>query len=133
MNKQRMFILVAAVIGAIATFLPWIELAMGSVAGTKGDGWLTLPLFTISAVLAVLGNRMAPLSGASLYGTMVPALLAGLLGIYKIVDINSSLPSGDNPFALAMRQTMSVGIGLYLVALAGVAVPAIAYFLRDSE
>jgi hypothetical protein len=133
MNKQRMFILVAAVIGVIATFLPWIELAMGSVAGTKGDGWLTLPLFTISAVLAVLGNRMAPLSGASLYGTMVPALLAGLLGIYKIVDFNSSLPSGDNPIILAMRQTMSVGIGLYLVALAGVAVPAIAYFLRDSE
>jgi hypothetical protein len=133
MNKQRMFIVIAAVLGIVATFLPWIELAMGSIAGTKGDGWITLLLFLVSAVLAVLGNRNSSLSGVKLYGAMGPALTAGLIGLYKILNFNSSLPDGDNPFALALRNTMSIGIGLYLVVIAGLAIPVIGYFMRDSE
>ena len=133
MNKQRMFILIAAVVGIAATFLPWIELPMGSVAGTKGDGWITLLLFTISAVLTVLGRRTSSLQGVKLYGVIAPALISGLIALYKILNFNSSMPDSDNPFALAIRSSISVGIGLYLVLIAGLAIPAIGYFLRDSE
>jgi hypothetical protein len=133
MNKQRMFILIAAVVGIAATFLPWIELPMGSVAGTKGDGWITLLLFTISAVLTVLGQRTSSLQGVKMYGAIAPALIAGLVALYKILNFNSSMPDSDNPFALAIRSSISVGIGLYLVLIAGLAIPAIGYFLRDSE
>ena len=133
MNKQRMFILIAAVIGIAATFLPWIELPMGSVAGTKGDGWITLLLFTISAVLTVLGQRTSALQGVRLYGAIAPALISGLIALYKILNFSSSMPDSDNPFALAIRSSISVGIGLYLVLIAGLAIPAIGYFLRDSE
>lgn len=133
MNKQRMFILIAAVIGIAATFLPWIELPMGSVAGTKGDGWITLLLFTISAVLTVLGQRTSSLQGVRMYGAIAPALISGLIALYKILNFNSSMPDSDNPFALAIRSSISVGIGLYLVLIAGLAIPAIGYFLRDSE
>lgn len=133
MNKQRLFILGAAVLGIIASYLPWISLPMGSVSGLKGDGWLTLILFLVPTVISVLGNRAASLSKTNLYVAMGPALLAGLLGLYKIIDFNSGMPDTDNPFAIAVRSTVSVGIGLYLVVAAGLAVPAIGLFVKDSE
>jgi hypothetical protein len=83
--------------------------------------------------MSVLGNRTAHLSRTNLYIAMGPALLAGLLGLYKIIDFNSSLPSGDNPIALGVRSAMSIGIGLYLVVAAGLAVPAIGLFVKDTE
>ena len=64
---------------------------------------------------------------------MGPALLSSLIGLYKIIDFNSSLPDGDNPIALGVRSTLSIGIGLYLVVAAGIAVPAIGLFVKDSE
>ncbi len=133
MNKQRLFILGAAVLGIVASFLPWITLPFGSVSGLKGDGWLTLILFLVPTIISILGNRNARLSRTNLYISMGPALLAGLLGLYKIIDFNSSLPDGDNPIALGVRSAMSVGIGLYLVVAAGLAVPAIGLFVKDSE
>lgn len=132
MNKQRLFILAAAVVGIVASFLPWITLPMGSISGIKGDGWLTLILFLVPTIISVLGNRNGRLSRTNLYIAMGPALLAGLMGLYKIIDFNTSLPSGDNPFALGIRSAMSIGIGLYLVVAAGLAVPAIGLFVKET-
>ena len=66
MNKQKLFTLIAAGLGAIATFLPWATLRLmkktfvnmegfsESVSGTAGDGILTLILFIVIIVLASL-------------------------------------------------------------------------------
>jgi hypothetical protein len=132
MNKQRLFILAAAVLGIVSSFLPWITLPMGSISGIKGDGWLTLILFLVPTIISVIGNRNGKLTRMNLYIAMGPALLAGLIGLYKIIDFNSSLPDGDNPFALGIRSAMSIGIGLYLVVAAGLAVPAIGLFVKES-
>lgn len=131
MNKQRLFILAASVLGIVSSFLPWIELPFGSVSGIKGDGWLTLILFLVPTIISVIGNRRANLTKMNLYISMGPALLAGLMGLYKIIDFNSSLPDGDNPILIGVRSAMSIGIGLYLVVIAGVAVPAIGLFVKD--
>lgn len=133
MNKQRLFILAAAVLGIVSSFLPWITLPMGSISGIKGDGWLTLILFLVPTIVSVLGNRNAKLSRTNLYIAMGPALLAGLMGLYKIIDFNSSLPDADNPFALGIRSAMSIGVGLYLVVIAGLAVPAIGLFVKETS
>ena len=133
MNKQRLFILGSAVLGIVESFLPWINLPFGSVSGLKGDGWLTLILFLVPTIMSVLGNRTTTLSRTNLYICMGPALLSSLIGLYKIIDFNSSLPDGDNPIALGVRSTLSIGIGLYLVVAAGIAVPAIGLFVKDSE
>lgn len=132
MNKQRMFILAASVLGIVASFLPWITLPMGSISGIKGDGWLTLILFLVPTIISVLGNRNGRLSRTNLYIAMGPALLAALIGLYKIIDFNTSLPGGDNPIALGIRNTVSIGLGLYVLVVAGLAVPSIGLFFKES-
>ena len=48
MNKQRIGILIAAGLGMLATFMPWLKApVVGTINGAewKGDGWITFFLF----------------------------------------------------------------------------------------
>ena len=46
MHRQRLVIAVVAVIGMLATFMPWVSVPIaGTINGTKSDGWITLALF----------------------------------------------------------------------------------------
>ena len=40
---------------------------------------------------------------------------------------------GDNPFAKALVATVSIEFGLYLVVLAGIALPIVAFLIKDKE
>jgi len=70
MHKQRLFIVIAAVVGIVSAFLPWARVSMFgmSVSATGmdgGDGWLSLGLFAAAAGLAFTsGNRNLVLEGS---------------------------------------------------------------------
>jgi hypothetical protein len=134
-HKQRLGVLIAAAAGIVATFLPWIHAPIiGSVSGTQGDGWITLILFLPAVILCLSGDSTKPIKGGKRLGTVIPSLIASLIGAYKIADfksIKSSMNEGmeDNPFAEMFASTVQIGIGLYLLIAAGVAVAVLAWAL----
>lgn len=115
MDNQRFAILILALAGMAATFMPWMEAPMiGSIRGTKDDGWLTFFLFLIPLILSMVGDKSRPLRSWFLYAAVLPGLVATAIGISNFFQEQS--------------PTFSPGYGLYLMILAGI-VLAIAAFL----
>ena len=119
MNKQKLFTLIAAGLGAIATFLPWASVSMmgfsKSVSGTAGDGILTLILFIVIIVLALAGNL------ANMVTKIITALLSvGCLaiGIYDMGNLDK------------FGGIAETGIGLYLLIVASIAVIGIVFGMK---
>ena len=132
LHRQRFGIAVAAGLGMLATFLPWVHAPIvGSIAGTAGDGWITLALFVPALVLALRGAKATPLLGNPRLGAVIPAGLAALLGVSKLGNLSSSKSGVDpsNPFAKALTAAVQPGIGLYLLVLSGVALVVVAWLL----
>jgi hypothetical protein len=134
MHKQRIAILLIAAAGMAGTFLPWLTFGGifegVSIHGIFGDGLITLGLFAVAAVLALVGDQRRSWQGGGFIAFTIPALLASALGIYHIVDlyVRRSSPAGSgevNLFALA-----NPGVGLYLVAAAGIALVAVGFALQ---
>lgn len=131
-HNQRFAISVAAGAGMLSTFLPWVHAPIiGSVSGTAGDGWITLVLFVPAMVLALLGEKSQILDGGQRLGAVIPAGVAGLIGLIKIVNFYSTMSNAarDNPFAKAFSGTVQIGIGIYLLIAAGAAVGILAWVL----
>jgi hypothetical protein len=135
MNKQRLAILIVAGLGALATFMPWVKVPIvGTINGTKGDGWITLALFAVPLIISLLNDKTKALKGGLLYGAIIPSLLAGAIGVWKIIEFNSKMSDiGDNPFAKALGAAFSIEFGLYLLVLAGIALPIVAFLIKDKE
>lgn len=135
---REWIVLGAGLAAIIGSFMPWAKvsapiLGTMTVSGVDGsDGWITAGLglaIAVYAGLALRGQRM-PL--------VVPVLAAlsalGLLGLgaWKIVDLQSaeadmraSMSGEDDPLGLGKAMSaatqMSVGSGLWLLTLAGLA------------
>ncbi|MCK4505238.1 MAG: hypothetical protein KAW14_06460, partial [Candidatus Aegiribacteria sp.] len=75
MEKKRMFILIIAVIGIIAAFLPWYTVfGTVNVSGTEDGGWLVVILFAIGGAIAFFkGDKLEPLAKKFLSGVWIPA------------------------------------------------------------
>lgn len=128
MNKQRRYGLIAACIGALGSFLPWVSVPIiGSVSGIEGsDGFMNIALFGAAGVLCLKGSSVtnAVLVKKERIIISVLAGIAGLIGLWKIIDVNSAKSElGDNVFAQALGSNTHVGIGLYIIVAAGAALP----------
>lgn len=137
MNKQRLAILITAAIGAFSTFLPWGYVPfLGSINGVASEEWNTLFYFSITILICIIGNRNNRLKGIPLYIAIITAILAGIIGVDTISHINgkslisSGIGMNSNPFRRG--NITSVGIGLYLIVLAGFVIPFIAFLIKDT-
>ncbi len=107
--------------------LPWVEvfapfIGQLSVAGTKGDGKLVI-IMAMVALAALLVAYFRDIRWAYL-GALGMGILISALAIWKIVDFERSVV--DDPEIAAFA---SVGMGLYLVLMAGIALAVCAAFL----
>lgn len=121
MEKKRKLTFIAAIVGIIGSFLPWISHPFfGSVGGLEGDGKITLILFAIAGALVFFaGNKAEPLKkGLSL----VVWIAAGIAAVVGLIDLSNINETG-----------FSVGIGLWLVVIAGIAVVVNTLFLKGSK
>jgi hypothetical protein len=117
MEKKRKFILIIAIVGMIGTFLPWASAFGFTVSGTEGDGWITLALFAVGGAIAFFnGEKSEAISKKVMAGVWVPAALAALIALMKIFK---SRPGG-----------VSIGIGLWLIAIAGIAQVFVSLFFK---
>lgn len=118
MEKKRKLIVIVAVAGMIGTFLPWASAFGFTVSGTEGDGWITLVLFAIGGAMALFsGSRTEPLTRGKLMVVWISAAIAAFLALYKIFTVEGPV---------------KIGIGLWLIAIAGIVQVLHVLFLKGS-
>lgn len=140
---QRAAFGVAAILGALTTFMPWASAPIvGTIYGTAGDGWFTLILFIPAIVIAALGDRQLPIEGWKRFAVSIPAGVASIIGVWKITSFYSQMSrmraeAAGNPFGEAIANMASVStrvrFGLYLLVLTGIAVAAAVFVLKGKS
>lgn len=137
MSQQRFYALIAAAIGMFGTFLPWVSApVISGISGTAGDGWFTLILFGITFFILLQGDKMKDLDQKQLLAVYGTSGLAALFALWKITSFNNSISqfAGRETMVSGMfTSTVSVGIGLYLVVVAGVAVIGLAFTMKGKD
>jgi hypothetical protein len=136
MHKQKTGIIIASAAGMVGTFLPWINIpVLGGIRGTDWDGWITFIMFGLALVVAAVGSKERALNVVQLVLAVILGGGAGLFGVWKIIDFKSSIGevASDNALGEAMGSIISVGSGLYLIVLAGIAVIFFAFALKKSD
>lgn len=129
MHQQRAGVMAASGLLLLAGFLPWIEIdGASSYTAASGIGWALIALALVSLALATTGDRSEPLARWRAIGASVPALIgaaaaARAITHYETFIAGSGLPAGR----------ISLGPGPYVFALAGLAVPVLAFVLRDRD
>jgi peptidoglycan/LPS O-acetylase OafA/YrhL len=117
MSKQRKMILIAAAVGAISMFLPWISVFGYSVSGMHGAGILVFLCFVAAGVIAFMGNQTQNLDTKN---WMLVLIASGLAALIMVIN-----------FLSALDTLGYMGIGFYLALAASVALVYFAYTLRS--
>lgn len=117
MHRQRLMVLVAAVVGFAGSFMTWISFGGAGIGGWNYYGKFTAICFAVVIFFTLNGNRMRRISSA--WKVIAPALISLFFGSFPIF-------AGMNKVnILFFSSEGSFGFGLYLVILAGIAVPTI--------
>ena len=124
MSKQRKMILIAAAIGLLAMFLPWVSFSFGpfgggSVNGMHGWGILVFLCFLGAGALALMGDQTKNLEPMYWLLALVAGGLASLVMLVNFINA-----SGNLDF---------VGVGFYGAMLAAFGVVAMAYMHRSAS
>ncbi|MEP6951674.1 MAG: hypothetical protein ABI863_20445 [Ginsengibacter sp.] len=123
LNKQRKFVLIAAAIGIIAMFLPWISFFGLSINGMHGSGILVFLCFVVSGIITLLGDQTKNLEKTMWGITLIAGAIALLVMLYFLIDSsgNSNIFGSGTGFSF----------GFYLSGLAAIGVLASAYLFRS--
>jgi len=124
MSKQRKFVLIAAALGIISMFLPWISISIfgytQSQNGMHDIGILAFLCFVVSGIVAYLGDQTKNLD-KNMWGiVLVAGALALISAAWFYFKINDSIMGGS-----------LVGFGLYISAIAAIGVLGSAYLFRS--
>lgn len=113
---------VGIVIGAIG---PWWTTFLVDIAGTEGDGQITLLLALISAVIVLL----KPAGSRLLLVAVVCGVLCAIVGIYDLVTVSS-----ENQELFGQEvDLVSPGWGLWLTVIASVAFTVSTYMFKTED
>ena len=120
MHKHRIFVIVAAALTAISTFLPWSTFNGGSFgsysfSGIQGEfGWVIVVLAIGAIVLACLPNIAPPMNKNFSIGVIAIGILESLITIITMFRVfGASSQFGDG---------FSIGFGLIIAVIASVAI-----------
>ena len=118
MSKQRKMMLIAAAVGVISMFLPWVSVLGFSVNGLHGWGVLVFLCFVAAGVLALVGDQSTNLPPTN---WMLSLIAGGIAALIMLVN----LANGAGVLG-------SLGIGFYGALLASVGVVAFAFIHRSA-
>lgn len=123
MSKQRKFILIAAGVGIIAMFLPWIRVSIlgftaGSVNGMHDWGILVFICFLVAGGITLMGDQTKPLDKTMWMATLIAGALAAVIMVIF--------------FLRAMDAISFISFGFYLALIASLALLYSAYNFREA-
>ena len=119
MNKQRKFILIAAVVGIIGMFLPWFDLLFLSVNGMHSWGILAFLSFIGAIVVSLMGDQTKNLDKTFWFVALACGALATLVVVWFLLDY-----MGNGGFSV-------LSFGIYVAALGAVGTLLAAYLFRS--
>ena len=119
MSKQKKFVLISAVVGIISMFLPWFSFFGYRISGMHGIGILVFLCFVSAGITTLLGDQTKNLDKTMWLVTLIPAALATLIIIGKIIDASAS----------EIGSLLSFGI--YLAGLAALGMLLSAFLFRS--
>jgi peptidoglycan/LPS O-acetylase OafA/YrhL len=122
MNKQRKFVLIAAAVGVISMFLPWVSFLGYSINGMHGSGVLVFLCFAVSGIIAYLGDQTKNLEKTMWAATLIAGAIALLIILYYFTEA-----SGGNGSIFGSV----IGFGIYVSGLAAIGVLLAAYTFRS--
>ena len=120
MEKNRLFIIIAAAVAILSSFLPWASLnagAFGSYSwnGLRGDGWFVIIFAVVAIVLACLNDVKSSLPKGFAIGVIVAGALSTIV---TLIDV-----FGVNKYAVDFNgYGVSIGFGLILALIASIAI-----------
>jgi hypothetical protein len=115
LNTQRIAIIVSAIVGIIAAFLPFQKVWRYSISlmeSEDGSGYIIIVAFLISLIVALLGDRQKVMRKGHLAGAIIPGFIPGvLLALVALTYMNKDID-----------LLVNFGIGFYLVMIASVSI-----------
>lgn len=135
MNRQRFAVIIVAIIGMIATFLPWYKIEqVGTLSGISASGWFTFIMFIIVIILTLRKNLQEDISMGVSWSITICSLLASFVVLWRMIDVwfakEGMFSLGGNMDNL-MGSQVAVGYGAWIVVIAGICVPFAAYLFRN--
>ena len=119
MSKQRKMILIAAAVGVISLFLPWVSIIGFSANGLHGYGFLVFLCFIAAGVLAYTGDQTKNLNQTNWMGVLIAG---GVAILCMAIDLLTHLD---------LLRLYS--FGFYLSLAAALAIVAFAYMHRSAS
>ena len=127
MNKQRFAVIIVALIGLIATFLPWYKIVqLGTISGMSSSGWFTFIMFIIVIILALRKDLHEDLSMGISWSITICSLLASFVVLWKIIDVWFAQEG-------MLGSQVSIAYGAWIVTIAGICVPFAGYLFRNKS
>lgn len=122
MSKQRKMILIAAAVGVISMFLPWVSISLGvfgggSVNGMHGSGIFVFLCFVAAGAIAYLGDQTAGLNQTN---WMIALIAGGVAALIMLINFFDAVGSGF------------LSIGFYGALIASLAIVAFAFMFRSA-
>ena len=127
MNKQRLSIIVASLIGMGSTFMPWVVMDDVSENGAHSSSWFTFAMFILCIVFALLGKQEKQMIPGQRIAVILYSLIAIGYAVLIIWGLNTQMDKiSQHPLfrfsaeAQEMLQHVVVGWGLYVLIGAGI-------------
>lgn len=123
MSKQRKFILIAAAVGVISMFLPWVKISLfgfsSSVNGMRDSGIFIFLCFVACGVISFLGNQTTNLDRTMWMVTLIVGGLAALIMIINFLRASEGMDFLSYGFYLALLSSVGLVVAAYLFRTPG--------------
>lgn len=135
MSKQKFVIFLIAIIGMIATFLPWYEIgSLGVIMGYQTVGWFTFIMFALFFLFGLRKEIKQDVSMGLLYLGSFFSLLAAFVVLWQLITLGLDQEGGSMSVAgNALTNDTRVLYGAYQVVIAGICLPFGAFLFRDRK
>lgn len=124
MNTQRKFMMIAAGVGVIAMFLPWIRISLfgfgsESINGFHDTGILVFLCFVACGVIAFMGDQQAPLGKTMWMASLIAGGLAAVLMIIFFLRGMDAISYISFGFYLSLLAALGLVYAIYNYRAAG--------------
>ena len=135
MNKQRFAVIIVALIGLIATFLPWYEVNLyGSIMGYQSAGWFTFIMFAVAFLLGLRGKLREDMGVGWVYIGSGFSLAAAFVVLWRIIVIYLDKEGAATTLTgEMMAEEVRVLYGAYQVVIAGICLPFGAFLFQRKK
>ena len=128
MNKQRKFTLIAAAIGIISVFLPWVTISVfgmsKNINGFHGWGILVFLAFFAAAVITLIGNHAQVLEKSYWF-------LAMAFGAIALLSILIDIASSESPGEGIGFVDAGIGFGMWIAIASAAGIVLFAWMFKS--